>query len=169
MRACGYLTESLVSLVRTEHNEELHVKATVKCLALAALTCMSASAIADDADIIDYRRHVMISLGEQLAAINMIVAKKVPPDAFATHVKTMAIVATQAKLAFEPQVAGGKSKPEVWSNWADFAKRLDAMVAAGDELAKAAKDGNAALVGPKINTAMDCDGCHKVYMVPGKP
>ena len=144
------------------------MKATVKGLALAALACRSAVAIADDTDAIDYRRHVMISLGELLAAIDMIVAKKAPPDAFATHVKTMAVVATQAKLAFRPQVAGGKSKPEVWSNWADFAKRLDAMVTAGDELAKAAKDGNAAVVGPKIKTAMDCDGCHKIYMVPGK-
>lgn len=144
------------------------MKATVKVLAVAVFICMSAAAIADDADAIDYRRHVMISLGEQLAGIDMIVAKKAPPDAFVTHVKTMAIVATQAKLAFQPQIAGGKSKPEVWSNWADFAKRLDAMVAAGDELAKTAKDGNAAVVGPKIKTAMDCDGCHKVYMVPGK-
>ena len=143
------------------------MKAIVKGLALAALAVMSAAAVADDADSIDYRRHVMISLGEQLAAIDLIVAKKAPPNAFATHVKTMAIVATQAKLSFQPQVAGGKSKPEVWSNWVDFAKRLDAMVAAGDELAKAAKDGNAAVVGPKIKTAMDCEGCHKVYMVPG--
>ncbi len=142
------------------------MKATVKGLALAALTVVSAAAVADDADAIDYRRHVMISLGEQLAAIDMIVAKKAPADAFATHVKTMAVVATQAKLAFQPQIAGGKSKPEVWSNWADFAKRLDAMVAASDELAKAAKEGNAAVVGPKIKTAMDCDGCHKIYMVP---
>ena len=144
------------------------MRAIVKGLALAALACLSAAAIADDADAIDYRRHVMISLGEQLAAIDLIVAKKAPADAFAVHVKTMAIVATQAKLAFQPQIAGGKSKSEVWSNWADFAKRLDAMVTAGDELAKAAKDGNAAVVGPKIKTAMDCDGCHKIYMVPAR-
>ena len=57
-------------------NEESHVKAIVKGLALAALAVMSAAAVADDADSIDYRRHVMISLGEQLAAIDLIVAKR---------------------------------------------------------------------------------------------
>jgi len=144
------------------------VKATVKVLALATLACLSASALADDADAIDYRKHVMATLGEQLAAVDMIVAKKVPADSFAVHVKTIAVAASQAKLAFTPPVAGGSSKPTVWSNWADFSKRLDAMVAAADGLAKAAKDGNAATLGPKIRTALDCEGCHRVYMVPAK-
>jgi cytochrome c556 len=144
------------------------VRAIVKGLALTAFACVSAAAIADDSDAIDYRKHVMSTLGEQLAAVDMIVAKKAPPDAFAVHVKTIAIAATQAKLAFQPKVAGGSSKPEVWSNQADFVKRLDAMVAAGDELAKAAKDGNAAVVGSMIRTSLDCDGCHKIYMLPGK-
>ena len=137
-------------------------------MALTALTCLSAAAIAEDSDAIDYRKHVMNTLGEQVAAIDMILAKKAPADAFAVHVKTIAIAATQAKLAFQREIAGGNSKPEVWSNWTDFAKRLDAMIAAADEVAKAAKDGNAAAVGPKIKTAMDCDGCHKIYMVPAK-
>lgn len=144
------------------------MRAIVKGLALMAFAGVSAAAIADDADAIDYRKHVMNTLGEQLAAVEMIVAKKAPADAFAVHVKTIAVAATQAKLAFQPKVAGGSSKPEVWSNWADFARRLDVMVAASEELAKAAKDGNAAVVGPKIRTALDCEGCHKIYMVPGK-
>ena len=136
--------------------------------ALGALTCLSVLAIADDQDAIDYRKHVMSTIGEQLGAIDLIVAKRAPPDAFAIHVKTIAIAAGQAKLAFEPKVAGGNSKPEVWANWADFAKRLDAMVAAANELAKSAQDGNAAAVGPKIRTALDCQGCHQIYMTPAK-
>lgn len=144
------------------------MRATIHCLALATLACLSASASADDADAIDYRKHVMNTLGEQLAAVDMIVAKKAPADSFAVHVKTLAIAASQAKLAFQPEIAGGSSKPQVWSNWADFSKRLDAMVAAANQLATEAKGGNVAAVGPKIRTAMDCDGCHKVYMVAGK-
>ena len=80
----------------------------------------------------------------------------------------MAIVTTQAKKAFELKVAGGASKPEVWSNWADFARRLDAMVTAADGLAKDATLGNAATIGPKLKSALDCEGCHQIYMVPGK-
>src|ERR1700709_1762215 len=109
--------------------EELFVRGIAKGLVLATLACLTSAALADDADAVDYRKHVMKSLGEQLAAVEMIVAKKAPPDAFAVHVKTIAITATQAKSAFEPKIAGGNSRPEVWTNWADFSKRLDAMVA----------------------------------------
>ena len=144
------------------------MKAIARALGLAALVCLTTTVVADDSDAIDYRKHVMKTLGEQLAAIDMIVAKRAPPDAFTVHVKTIAITTTQAKKAFELKVAGGASKPEVWTNWADFAKRLDAMAAAADGLAKEATAGNAATVGPKIRTALDCEGCHKIYMVPGK-
>ena len=137
-------------------------------LGLTVLSCMSAMAIGDDQDAIDYRVHVMKSLGEQLAAVDMILARKAPPDAFAVHVQVIARVAAQAKLAFEPKIAGGNSKPEVWSNWADFAKRLDAMVAASNDLAKAAKDANPSTVGPRIRASLDCEGCHKLYMTPAK-
>jgi cytochrome c556 len=139
-----------------------------KSIALAAAVCLTGTAIADDQDAIDYRRHVMSTLGEQLGAIEQIVAKKAPADAFAVHAKIIALAAGQTRLAFEPKVAGGDSKPEVWSNWADFAKRVDAMVAAANELAKAAQEGNIAAVGPKIRTSLDCDGCHKIYMAPAK-
>ena len=144
------------------------MKALAKGVALGALTCLTIAAIADDQDAVDYRKHVMNTLGEQAAAIDQIIAKKAPADAFAVHVKTIAIAAGQAKLAFEPKIAGGDSKPEVWSNWADFAKRVDAMVTAANELAKAAQEGNVAVVGPKIRTALDCEGCHKIYMAPAK-
>lgn len=144
------------------------MKALAKGVVLGALICVAAAAVADDQDAVDYRKHVMSTLGEQVAAIDQIIAKKAPPDAFAVHVKTIAIAAGQTKLAFEPKIAGGDSKPEVWSNWADFAKRVDAMVAAANELAKAAQEGNVAVVGPKIKIALDCDGCHKIYMVPAK-
>jgi cytochrome c556 len=145
------------------------VRRVAKSLSLAALLAASAIAAADDQDAIDYRQHVMNTLGQELAAVDMIIAKKAPADAFAVHMKVIATAATQAKKAFEPKIPGGKSKPEVWSNWPDFAKRLDALVTASDELAKAAaKDGPAAL-GPKIKASLDCESCHQVYMTPGKP
>ncbi|MDB6089048.1 MAG: cytochrome c [Gammaproteobacteria bacterium] len=147
----------------------VRLRRTAKGLALAALLAASAIAAADDQDAIDYRRHVMKTLGEQLAAIDMILAKKAPADSFAVHLKVIAATATQAKKAFEPKIQGGSSKPEVWSNWPDFARRLDGLVASSDELAKAAKDAGAAAVGPKIKSTLDCESCHKVYMLPPKP
>lgn len=144
------------------------MRGIAKTLALTALVCLAGAAFADDQDTVDYRQHVMKSLGDQLEAIDMIVAKKAPPDSFPVHLKIIALVATQAKVAFEPNVAGGSSKPEVWSHWADFAKRLDAMVSAADGLAKDADAAKAATLGPKVRAALDCDGCHAAYMVPPK-
>ena len=103
-----------------------------------------------------------------MAAIDMILAKKAPADSFAAHVKVIAIAAQQAKKAFEPKVPGGNSKAEVWSNWADFAKRLDALVTASDELAKAAKAGGAGAVGSRLGSTLDCESCHELYMRPAK-
>jgi cytochrome c556 len=144
-----------------------HLRRTAKGLILVGLLGVTATVFADDQDVIDYREHAMKTMGEQLAAVRMILDKKAPPDALATDMKVIALAATQAKSAFEPKVAGGNSKPEVWSNWADFAKRLDALTAATASLAKAAQDGGPAAVGPKLD-ALDCKGCHDVYMVPAK-
>jgi cytochrome c556 len=135
---------------------------------LAVLLAASGTVCADDQDAIDYRRHVMKTMGEQMAAIGMILEKKAPADNFAVHMKVLAVTAPQAKKAFEPKVAGGNAKPEVWANWADFTKRLDALVASTDELAKLAKDGGVAAVAPKLATALNCKGCHDTYRVPPK-
>jgi cytochrome c556 len=136
-------------------------------LALAALLLGSAAVRADDQDVIDYRVHVMKSMAEELGAINMVLAKKGPADNLVAHAQALAVTAPQARKAFEPKVAGGKSKPEVWSNWADFAKQLDALVSQTDELAKAAKDGGAAAVASKIQS-LNCKSCHDTYMVAAK-
>jgi cytochrome c556 len=143
------------------------VRRTAKALIFAGLLGVSATVLADDQDVIDYRKHIMKTVGEQLAAVRMILDKKAPPDAIATDMKVIAIAAIQAKSAFEPKVIGGNSKPEVWSNWTDFAKRLDALTATTASLAKAAQDGGPAAVGPKLDM-LDCKGCHDVYMVPAK-
>ena len=141
----------------------------VNGLALAAVLVGSSAAVyADDQDTIDYRQHVMKTLGEQAASIGMILQQKAPAENFATHVKILAVSAAMAKKAFEPKVQGGDAKPEVWSNWADFAKKMDALAAATDELAKTAATGGVAAAGPKVKDALTCKGCHDTYRVPKK-
>ncbi|HEY6483972.1 MAG TPA: cytochrome c [Steroidobacteraceae bacterium] len=137
-------------------------------LLLAVSLAVTASAFADDQDVIDYRKHIMKSMDEQLAAIHMILEKKAPADNFAVHLQILAVVATEAKSAFEPKVPGGNSKPEVWSNWADFAKRLDGLVSSTADLAKAAQADGVAAVGPRLQSALDCKSCHDLYMLPAK-
>lgn len=137
-------------------------------LAVVAMVAATSSAHADGQDTIDYRRHVMKTMGEEVAAITLILQQKAPPDDLATHVRALAVTATTAKQAFEPQVEGGDAKPEVWKNWADFAKRLDALVKATDELAQTAAESDLATVAAKAKSALTCKSCHDVYRVPKK-
>lgn len=130
----------------------------------AVLLFTAAACWADDQDAIDYRKHVMKSLNEQLAAVNMILNKQAPSDAFAVHMESIAVTATQAKKTFEPKVPGGSSKPDVWANWSDFSKRLDEMVSLTDQLTKTAKSSGPAAVGPKLKPLLDgCQSCHTAY------
>lgn len=140
----------------------------VTLFALGALVFATLPSRADDQDVIDYRTHVMKTLGEQMDAVGMILENKAPPDNFATHLKVLAVTATQAKKAFEPKVAGGNSKPEVWSNWADFSKRLDQLVTTTGELAADAPHQSVAAMGEKLRSTLKCKSCHENYRKPLK-
>ncbi len=138
-------------------------------MALAILVA-PAVAQADDQDIMNYRKQVMTTLGQQAAAMNMTLQGKAPAEQFVSHVKTMHLAITQAKKAFEPKVVGdgsiGSAKAEVWANWADFSKRIDEQVVKLAALEKAAVEGGAAKAGPMIQASLDCQSCHKMYRVP---
>jgi cytochrome c556 len=140
---------------------------TTALLSIGALA-LSSGARADDQDTIDYRRHIMSSMGEQADAIGMILQHRAPADNFAVHVQTLAAIAATAKKAFEPKIPGGDAKPEVWAQWANFSKRLDDLAASTADLAKAAKDGGLTAAGPKVESALTCKSCHDSYRVPKK-
>jgi cytochrome c556 len=118
---------------------------------------------AEDQDAIDYRRHIMATLSEEAAALGQILQKKAPAEDFATHAQILAITAATAKKAFEPKAPGGDAKPAVWTNWSDFAKRLDDLTAATADLAKTAKEGGTAAAAPKVEAALTCNSCHDTY------
>ena len=139
------------------------LKLTVLGAALIGTSLVSVSAFADDQEVIDYREHIMKTMREQVAAMNQMRQGKISPDQVAVHAQILAITATTAKNAFTPKVAGGEAKPDVWANWQDFSKRLDDLVAATSDLAKAAKTGGMAAVGPKLQSGLPCKGCHDQY------
>jgi cytochrome c556 len=123
---------------------------------------------ADDQDVIDYREHIMKTMGEQAAAIAQILQQKAPAENFAIHAQVLAITAATAKKAFEPKVVGGEAKPDVWAHWVDFAKRLDDLAAATADLASTAKSGGVSAAGPKVQSALTCKSCHDTYRVEKK-
>jgi cytochrome c556 len=143
-------------------------RTTALALFLATITTGLASILpaiarADDQDVIDYRQHIMKTMGEQTAAIGQILQQKVPPDNFATHLQILAVTAATTKSAFEPKVLGGEAKPDVWAKWADFSKRLDDLTAATADLAKTAMNGGLAATAPKIQGQLACKSCHDIY------
>ena len=71
------------------------------------------ASIADDQDVIDYRRHIMETLKAQTAALGMIMSGAIPDDNVVAHIDIIAGTAATALKAFEPKVEGGDAKPEV--------------------------------------------------------
>jgi len=133
------------------------------CLVMAA-----SMARADDQDVIDYREHVMKTMGEQVAAIGQILQQKAPAENFAIHAQILAVTAATAKRAFEPKILGGEAKAEVWTQWADFSKRLDTLTAATAALATTAKAGGVAAAAPQVEATFTCKNCHDTYRVEKK-
>ena len=134
----------------------------VLVLAISAAAFVATAARADEQEDIDYRQHIMKTMDEQMAAIQLIVQKKAPADNFATHLQIVAVTAATAKDAFTTKVPGGRAKPGAWANWADFSKRLDDLVASTAALAKSAKEAGVQATAAKLDT-LKCQGCHDTY------
>jgi cytochrome c556 len=119
---------------------------------------------AEDQDVIDYRKHVMKTMGEQVVIINMIMQQRAPAANLATHIQILAVTATTAQKVFEPRVLGGGSKAEVWANWPDFSKRLDDLVWATVDLGKTSQTGRVGATALNLESALKCKSCHDTYM-----
>jgi len=137
-----------------------------KLLPAALLLMLTATGVhADDSDAVEYRKHIMSTMDEELASIDMVLANRAPAAALAAHARILAITAGTVKKAFESNTPGGDAKPDVWANWADFVSHLDALTAAAGQLAQADP---AAAAGLKVNVATACKNCHDQYRVPKK-
>lgn len=120
---------------------------------------------ADDKDVIDYRQHIMKTLDEQVASIGMIVSTQIEGDNLVAHVQAIALTAQTALKSFEPKIAGGDSKPEVWAMWPDFEKKMKDFAAGTAKLVDIAKTGGANAVNEAMVDALTCKACHDIYRV----
>ena len=121
------------------------------------------TAHADDADVLQYRKHLMTSLNEQAAMLGQIVSNAIPKDNVVAHLDAMALLASTALKAYEPKVPGGKAKPEVWTKWPDFSNRMKEFA---EKTAAAAKTAHTA--GPDaallhMLDVLSCKSCHDTY------
>ncbi len=126
------------------------------------------AAYADDKDVIDYRQHIMKSMDADTAAVGQIVSGVSPVKHLAGHLESIALAASISLKSFEANVPGGKSKPEVWTKWADFSKRMKEFA---DNTAKLAKIATAhskeeavnGEVMTELTQALSCKQCHDAY------
>jgi cytochrome c556 len=130
---------------------------------LAVGVQLAAHADPTDKDVIDYRQHVMNTLNEQSAALGEILSTVVPDDNVTAHLQDLALAASTALKAFEPKVPGGQAKPEVWSNWSDFSKRMTEFTQKVTAAAKKAQAGGKDEVMTNIADTLSCKSCHDVY------
>ena len=128
-----------------------------------ALCSAAGPSVAADKDVIAYREGIMNALNEHSAALGQILSGGVSDENAVAHLEAIALLASLAPKAFEPKVAGGEARPEVWSKWPDFSKRMDHFVQATAAAAKVARDeGKDAALG-NILDALDCKSCHELY------
>ncbi|MBX7198228.1 MAG: cytochrome c [Rhodospirillaceae bacterium] len=133
---------------------------------LAAALAVTApfAARADDKDVIEYRQHAMKTLQEQTAIIGEIVSGAVPADNLPAHAEAIALAAQISAKSFDAKIPGGETKPEVWTKWADFSKRMSDFAAATRLFADTAKKGASLGEMTSILTqALPCKECHDIY------
>ncbi len=114
-------------------------------------------------DPVFHRQQVMDALDDEAEALGSIAARVTPPTKMAEHAHNVARLAREAYESFKPNAPGGKAKPEVWTNWADYSAKMEAFVANADKLAAAADTGDVNAVTELLVDALPCKGCHDVY------
>jgi len=130
--------------------------------ALAA-ALVPAAASADDKDVIEYRQHIMKALNEQGASLGMVMSYAVPDDNTVAHFQAIALMAKTALEAFEPNIQGGESKPEVWKQWPDFSKRMKEFAQNSEMVAKLGAAQGKEVAMNHVLDALPCKACHDVY------
>lgn len=137
-------------------------------LALAAATASHGQAPAQeiDGDPVMDRQLVMQQLDKDSRMMGMILAGIEPKTKLVEVADALARDAKEVRASFQSKTPGGATKPEAWSNWEDFSKRLDDMVTKTEHMAEVAKTGNFNGVTELVADAIPCRSCHTVYRVP---
>jgi len=141
----------------------MKLQRTIIVMAAAASLQFAASARADNQDVIDYRQYIMNTLNEQAAALGEILSGAIPDDNVVSHIDALALTAGTALKAFVPKVPGGEARPEVWSQWDDFSKRMNEFAQQTASMAKVAHAQGKEAALAKVMDALSCKKCHDSY------
>lgn len=137
----------------------------------SAPAAVDASKLSKDeiASLVYERQQIMIQLEKDAELLGEIAAGIAPAAKLRETTADLAKNAKESHIAFLMKVPGGRTKPEAWSNWADFSQKLEAFVTSTDKLAKLAETGTVASVTDTLGDALQCKACHDLYREPKKP
>ena len=153
------------------------MKSTLKTIALAgAFAAMAALAMPTTSDAmadekhLKYRNGVMWSLASHLGGIFQNMKGEVNAKAnIPHHAKALAPIAATVVAMFPAGTDGGRTKPEIWSDWPGFEKAAADLVTAANALAAVADSGDMAKIGGAAGAVgKACGGCHKPFRAPKK-
>jgi len=148
-----------------KRNPILYCSVALLFAALPALVL--ASDQASRQDVIKYREAIMKTMNQQAAALGQIASTVIPQTNLTAHFEIIALTASAALQAFKPDVPGGKAKPEIWSNWPDFSKRMAQFVQDANGSVKIAEaQGMDGALTQMVALANDCKACHDKYRQP---
>lgn len=119
-------------------------------------------------DAIEYRQSVYNVIKWNFAPIGAMVKGEVPYDADAVirHAAFLEVLSKMPLEGFVPGSDKGKTeaKPDIWQDWADFQKRMQAFQEDAAKLAEVAKSKDLAAIKVQFgNTAKACKGCHDKF------
>lgn len=145
------------------------MKAFSKVVACAAFTALAATAVWAEGEAQDptvkARQELMEGVGAAAKTLGGMAGDKAPFDAAAAEAAKAALVAAAAEIParFEPQASdpASEAKPEIWTNWDDFAAKADALKVAAEGMDATTLDGVKAAMGGALGGA--CKACHTAY------
>ena len=118
-----------------------------------------------DAQIFE-RQQIMQQLDKDAEQLGLIVAGLEPRDQLGPTARAVARGAAEAEASFQQIIPGGRSKPEVWSNHEDFARRMADFTRRAEAMAVLAEADDMNGVTETLGEAMPCKACHDIYRTP---
>jgi cytochrome c556 len=137
--------------------------ALVVSAVLASLVMIQDKGRAQDGDPVLDRQLVMQQLDRNSKALGQVLAGIEPKEKLVTYALAVSNDAKEVRASFQAKAPGGNARPEVWSNWPDFSRRLDELVAKSEAMAQIAETGNVNAVNELVVEALPCRDCHMVY------
>jgi cytochrome c556 len=123
---------------------------------------LAGAASAEDSAAVKYRQTTMKAVGGHMGAIGAIAKKQVDhPGDLAVHTASIAALSGIVSDLFGPDAKGGDALPKIWSEPAEFQKRLDAFKTAAQDLDALVKGGDMTNFGQAVGAlGQACKGCH---------